>query len=83
MNNNINRNDFLFFQNEVFKDMKDLEKKINEKINVITTNIKSNKEVLDNNYSRINEKISQIMVIIESPEKKMKIEEKLNSFKKR
>ena len=83
MNNNINRNDFLFFQNEVFKDMKDLEKKINEKINVITTNIKSNKEVLDNNYSRINEKISQIMVIIESPEKKMKIEEKLNSFQKR
>ena len=51
MNTNISRNDFLFFQNEVFKDIKELEKKINEKINTISTNINSNKEASDNNYS--------------------------------
>ena len=83
MNNNINRNDFLFFQNEVFKDMKELERKLTEKLNVISTNFNSNKEDLNDNYSKINKKIDHIMTIIESPEKKMKIEDQLNSLKKR
>ena len=83
MNNNINRNDFLFFQNEVFKDMKELERKLTEKINVISTNLNSSKEDLNDNYSKINKKIDNIMTIVESPEKKMKIEDQLNSLKKR
>ena len=82
MNNNINRNDFLFFQNEVFKDMKELEKKINEKINTITTNINSNKEDSDNNFSKYNEKITQMMTIIESSDERMKINEQISSLKK-
>ena len=83
MNTNISRNDFLFFQNEVFKDIKELEKKINEKINTISTNINSNKEASDNNYQKFNEKISQIISMIGISEEKLKVNEQFISFKKK
>ena len=83
MNTNINRNDFIFFQNEVFKDLKELEKKINERLNTITSNINLNKEVSDNNYQKFNEKISQIITMIETSEEKLKSNEKFDNFKKK
>ena len=83
MNTNVSRNDFLFFQNEVFKDIKELEKKLNEKIITITSNIDSNKVSADNNYQKFNEKITQIIHTIETTEERLKIDEQLSSFKKK
>ena len=83
MNINVNRNDFLFFQNEVYKDLKELEFKLNEKLNTITSNINSNKEISDNNYQKFTEKISQMITMIETSEERLKIDEKISSFKKK
>ena len=83
MNTNVSRNDFLFFQNEVFKDIKELEKKLNEKISTITSNIDSNKLSADNNYQKFTEKISQIIHMVETAEERLKIDEQLSSFKKK
>ena len=77
MNANVNRNDFLFFQNEVYKDLKELEMKINEKINVITSNINSNRETSDNHYQKFGEKISQMIKMIETSEERLKINEQI------
>ena len=83
MNANVNRNDFLFFQNEVYKDLKELEMKINEKINVITSNINSNRETSDNHYQKFGEKISQMIKMIETSEERLKINEQIRSFQKK
>ena len=80
MNINVNRNDFLFFQNEVYKDLKELEFKLNEKLNTITSNINSNKEISDNNYQKFTEKISQMITMIETSEERLKIDEKIYRF---
>ena len=83
MNTNVSRNDFLFFQNEVFKDIKELEKKLNEKITTITSNIDSNKLSADNNYQKFTDKISQIIHMVETSEERLKIDEQLSSYKKK
>ena len=83
MNINVSRNDFLFFQNEVFKDIKDLEIRINEKITSILSNVYSNKESLENNNQKFTDKISQLITLIETTEERLKIDEQLSSFKKK
>ena len=83
MNSNVSRNDFLFFQNEVFKDIKDIEKKLTEKITTLSSNIDSNKESSDLLYQKFNEKISQIITMVETSEERLKIDEQLSSFKKK
>ena len=80
--NNVSRNDFLFFQNEVFQDMKNLEKNINEKINSLITNMNSYKDTSDMNYKKFTEKISEMMGIIDSTDEKAKINTQLSSFQK-
>ena len=80
--NNVSRNDFLFFQNEVFQDMKNLEKNINEKINSMITNMNSYKDTSDMNYKKFTEKISEMMGIIDSTDEKAKINTQLSSFQK-
>ena len=83
MNTNVSRNDFLFFQNEVFKDIKNLEKKLNEKIANLSSSIDSNKESSDDSYQKFTEKISQIIDMVQSSEERLKIDEQLSSFKKK
>ena len=78
--NNVSRNDFLFFQNEVFQDMKNLEKNINEKINNMITNMNSYKDTSDMNYKIFTEKISEMMGIIDSTDEKATINTRLSSF---
>lgn len=80
--NNVSRNDFLFFQNEVFQDMKNLEKNINEKINSMITNMNSYKDSSDMNYKKFTEKISEMMGIINNTDEKAKINTQLSSFQK-
>ena len=80
--NNVSRNDFLFFQNEVFKDMKNLEKNINEKINNMITNMNSYKDTSDINYKQFTEKISEMMKIIDSTDEKANINTQISSFQK-
>jgi len=80
--NNVSRNDFLFFQNEVFHDMKNLEKNINEKINSMINNMNSYKDASDMNYKNFTEKISKMMGIIDNTDEKAKINTQLSSFQK-
>ena len=53
MNNNISRNDFLFFQNEVFQDLKNLESKINERITTMSTDLVSFKQLSTANFQKL------------------------------
>jgi len=80
--NNVSRNDFLFFQNEVFHDMKNLEKNINEKINSMINSMNSYKDASDMNFKNFTEKISKMMGIIDSTDEKAKINTQLSSFQK-
>ena len=80
--NNVSRNDFLFFQNEVFQDMKTLEMKINEKMKIILNEMNSYKESSETNYHNFSEKLSQMMKIVENTDEKANINTQISSFQK-
>ena len=80
MNNNISRNDFLFFQNEVFQDLKNLESKINERINTMSTDLVSFKQLSTANFQNYTEQIAKIISKIENTDEKVKLNTQLSSF---
>ena len=80
--NNVSRSDFLFFQNEVFKDIKSLELKVNEKMKIITTEIKSYNESSETKYQHFSEKLSEMKKIVENSDERVKINTQISSFQK-
>ena len=80
MNNNISRNDFLFFQNEVFQDLKNLESKINERITTMSTDLVSFKQLSTANFQNYTEQIAKIISKIENTDEKVKLNTQLSSF---
>ena len=59
----ITRNDLNFFQNEILKDMKSMEKKLNEKITIISTNFQNTSLLMEQKYENIKVKLGSIYKI--------------------
>ena len=49
----ITRNDFSFFQNEILKDIKELEKKVNEKLSTVSKNFENTALIIEQKYEII------------------------------
>ena len=76
----ITRNDFSFFQNEVLKDIKTLENKVNEKISTILKTVNNTSLILNQKYENSKIKMDEILQTLD-PEKIMdKINERLDKF---
>ena len=78
--NNITRNDFLFFQNEILRDVKTTDNKTNEKINDLTKELKSNYDTLQQNFNSCQEQLTKIFNSIDFEAEHQKIKEMLYKF---
>ena len=76
----ITRNDLNFFQNEILKDMKSMEKKLNEKITIISTNFQNTSLLMDQKYENIKVKLDEIEKSLESKNAMETINNKLEKF---
>lgn len=76
----VKKNDFLFFQNEVLKDLKILENRINEKIKSLSNRIRQETNNNDEKISTQNNKIMEILNILSSNDEKLKVNSELSNF---
>ena len=76
----ITRNDLNFFQNEILKDMKSMEKKLNEKLAVITTNFQNSSLLLEQKYENIKVKIDELEKHLDSKNVMETVTTKLEKF---
>ena len=60
MNEQLQKNDFVYFRNEILKDMKEIESKINEKVTNLYSLIKKNSDDSDQKINTINIKIKKL-----------------------
>ena len=79
----IKRNDFLFFQNEVLKDIKSLEIKVNEKISNLSKSLENTKLILEQKYENSKIKLDEITKTLETENLIGKIDDKLDKFNSR
>ena len=76
----ITRNDFSYFQNEILKDIKSLEKKVNEKIATISKNFQNTALIIEQKYENANVKLDEILEILQKENIMGKINDKLDKF---
>ena len=76
----ITRNDFSFFQNEILKDIKNFEIKINEKISTISNNFQNTSIILEQKYETVRDKMEEIFKKLEQENIMGKINDRLDKF---
>ena len=79
----ITRSDFIFFRNELLKDIKNLEVRINEKLSTFSKTFENETIVYDEKLNFCKGKIDKISEILDSKNITNKIDEKLENFNKR
>ena len=79
----ITRNDFQYFQNEILKDMKDIEKKMNEKITGISKIIQNSEINIEKRYQKFKSKIDEINKKLELNNISEDINNKLDKMNKK
>ena len=80
MEKEITRNDFSYFQNEILKDMKTMENRINEKISNISKNFKNATLIIEQKYQSFKLKIDKINKTLESNNIIEEMNNKLDKF---
>ena len=83
MNTGVTKTDFIYFQNEILKDLKNLELKFNEKTDEMIKAIDSNKATAESNFSRYSGIFAQLTELISLPEESTKINTKLQTIQKK
>ena len=83
MNVGVTKSDFIYFQNEVLKDMKDLELKFNEKTEEMIKLFNSNKTSSSSDITKLYKLFSNLSEKISLLEENSKITNKLNTFQKK
>ena len=83
MNVGVTKSDFIYFQNEVLKDMKDLELKFNEKTEEMIKLFNSNKTSSSSDITKLYKLLSNSSEKISLLEENSKITNKLNTFQKK
>jgi len=76
----ITRNDLNFFQNEILKDMKSMEKKLNEKITIISTNFQNTSLLMEQKYENIKVKLEELEKSLDSKNAMETVNKKLEKF---
>ena len=76
----ITRNDLNFFQNEILKDMKSMEKKLNEKITIISTSFQNTSLLMEQKYENIKVKLDEIEKSLDSKNAMETVNKKLEKF---
>ena len=76
----ITRKDLNIFENEILKDIKLMEEKLNEKITKISTNSQNSILLMEQKYENTKVKIEEIMKILESQSAIDKINKRLDKF---
>ena len=77
----ITRNDLIFFQNEVLKDMKLIENKINDKISAISNTTKNSSLILEQKIENLKKKLDETIQTLDINNKIEKINDKFDKFK--
>ena len=83
MNTGVTKTDFIYFQNDVLKDIKNLEKTFTEKIENIIKDVNNIKIYADSNFTKYSLLISDISEKVGVSEGNSKINEELNIMKKK
>ena len=76
----ITRNDFSFFQNEILKDIKELEKKVNEKLSTVSKNFENTALIIEQKYENANVRMEEILKKLEEEKIMSKINDRLDKF---
>ena len=76
----IKRNDFSFFQNEILKDIKELEKKVNEKLSTVSKNFENTALIIEQKYENANVRMEEILKKLEEEKIMEKINDRLDKF---
>ena len=76
----ITRNDLNFFQNEILKDMKSMEKKLNEKITIISTSFQNTSLLMEQKYENIKVKLDEIEKSLDLKNAMETVNKKLEKF---
>ena len=79
----ITRNNFQYFQNEILKDMKDIEKKMNDKITGISKIIQNTEINIEKRYQKFKSKIDEINKKLELNNISEDVNNKLEKMNKR
>ena len=83
MNTGVTKNDFIYFQNEILKDLKNLELKFNEKTDEMIKNINTTKTSSDSDITKLYNLIGDISEKIGLSEENSKLTNQLNIFQKK
>ena len=76
----ITRNDFSYFQNEILKDIKSLEKKVNDKITTISKNFQNTALIIEQKYENAKVRMDEILEILQKENLMGKINDRLDKF---
>ena len=76
----ITRNDFSFFQNEILKEMKSIEKKLNEKILTISKDFQNKTLIIEQKYENEKVRMEELLKRIETENIQEKINEKIDKI---
>ena len=83
MNAGVTKTDFIYFQNEVLKDIKNLEVKFNEKTKDLANSINSNKTDSDSNFKKFELLFEEVMEKINFSTENSKLGSQLQTFQKK
>ena len=76
----ITRNDFSYFKNEILKDIKSLENKVNDKITTISKNFQNTALIIEQKYENAKIRMDEILEILQKENIMGKIDDRLNKF---
>ena len=83
MNTGVTKSDFIYFQNEILKDLKNLELVFNEKTEEMMKTININKTNADSNFETFSQTLKELSEKVGFSEENSKFGEKINTIQKK
>ena len=83
MNTGVTKSDFIYFQNDTLKDLKNLERTLNEKIEKIKNQVENDKSYADTTFSKYSLLISDMSKKISAAEENYEINQQIDNLKKK
>ena len=79
----VKKSDFIYFQNEFLQDLKKLDIKFNEKISELIKTFENQKLVSEQKFEMYNNKISSLIIMMETNSEHQKIKTEFENFKEK
>ena len=83
MNTGVTKTDFIYFQNDILKDLKNLEVAFNEKTEKIIKAVENNKSYADSNFTKYSLLISELSDKLGESEENSQVSNQLKTFQKK